>query len=268
MSLHIALIACRTNEEHSVHLVSTSLPPYQYLLLNSHNLSCPVLPCPFLSQPASSTFPNEKTLCPYLITSSHPRPQVIRDVDQCENQIRRLPVWSRLICAHAREKINVHDTRDQDKHIRFYAAVPLVIRWPGDYHPLDADDVPLETVTSPLNDRPDPDESSVFPTGSVTPDQTPRKRPPAHQDSTASTSSNDSRRTYQPSSSKDYKTPRSGLITLGTLCILDTEPRQNFGAEEEETLRQLGDLLVRLICTEQSEGWAMREVGGYKGRLG
>jgi hypothetical protein len=220
-------------------------------------------------QPLRSTFSNEKTLCPYLITSSHPRPQVIRDLDQCDSSIRRLPVWSRLVCAHAREKIGVHDNRDENTHIRFYAAVPLVIRWPGDCPPPDADDVPLETPTTPANGGHEHDNGgpSVFPTGSVTPDNQPRSKPPTHRDSIYSNSSQENRRSYQPTSSKDRKTPRSDLITLGTLCILDPEPRLNFSVEEEETLRQMGDLLVRLICTEQSEGWAMREVGGYKGEL-
>lgn len=179
-----------------------------------------------------------------------------------------MSIWKRLLCPDAVKKRglkggvddaeNGNDDEKDENRLRFYAAVPLVIRWSGgepDFDDTDSEDTPLgqeqQYVTSPV------DTSAPA---------SPTSRRSSHPRST-SNSSESHRRIYRPSSSRDRRFPQD-LVTLGTLCILDTEPRPDFSAGEEETLRQLGDLLVRLICTEQSEGWAMREVGGYKGQSG
>ena len=221
-------------------------------------------------QPADSIFSSENTVCPHIINSSRPRPITYRDLDQTKKEIRQMTVWKRLLCPQAVQRRGLKGGYDDDRagtnedkdRLRFYAAVPLVIRWPGEASDSDVndwDDTPLGAEQSALLTS----SRCSSPTSTTPPGSTRTTSP-----SPSPTASPKSpRRTYKPSSSKDRHLPQD-LITLGTLCILDTEPRPNFSAEEEETLRQLGDLLVRLICTEQSEGWAMREVGGYKGQSG
>ena len=168
-------------------------------------------------------------------------------------------VWKRLLCPQAFQRRGLKggydDDGDHDKEgkerLRFYAAVPLVIRWPED---APKDDPVGDWKDTPLGAEQRPVMSPMSSSSTISP----------RSSSSSSSTPGSPRRTYRPSSIKDRHLPHD-LITLGTLCILDTEPRPYFSSEEEETLRQLGDLLVRLICTEQSEGWAMREVGGYKG---
>jgi hypothetical protein len=167
-------------------------------------------------------------------------------------------VWKRLLCPEAIQRRGLKGGIDDDnddvtdkERLRFYAAVPLVIRWPGDAP--DEEPAAGEWDDTPLGEEQRPAMSPTSSSVAISP-----------RSSSSSPTPGSPRRTYKPSSIKDRHLPHD-LITLGTLCILDTEPRPYFSSEEEETLRQLGDLLVRLICTEQSEGWAMREVGGYKG---
>jgi hypothetical protein len=208
--------------------------------------------------------PSENSICPHIINSSTPRPITYRDLDKTEKKIREMTVWKRLLCPEAIQRRGLKGGYDDDadddrkegkEKMRFYAAVPLVIRWPGDA-PED------EAVADGWDDTPLGEEQRqiALPTSSSS------TSPPSSSSPSSSPVPGSPRRTYRPSSSKDRHLPHD-LITLGTLCILDTEPRPGFSSEEEETLRQLGDLLVRLICTEQSEGWAMREVGGYKGEF-
>lgn len=167
------------------------------------------------------------------MVNSQSQALVFRDIDKTEDKIRNLPVWQKLSQTTG---TGLDESSQSVSPVKFYAAVPLVVRCPSGSE--DDEDVAPAGLLQKQQDESDWSNARASEFGHI----------------------------YHPFPSKNVNLGASNVVTLGTLCIMDTEPRAGFNDHDEETLRQLGDLLVRLICAEQSEGYANDEVGAYQSR--